>query len=787
MVVGTGERRMSENCEQVLPWEAYLVARQERGSLIRVAREGRLLRHNEGSYVRVGLHLVDESVLALVDLALARRSNLTLVYPSPAGEVSVLLAAQILVSRFVENSASQSVGIVTADGTTVARTWNRLMFSGSGGRVGISEVFPCVRTGPNGEFPRTRKSFKGLLVGRRFADWPVDVVIVDHLAGPVQGSPNVPTINVLADPLDRTLPEICGRGEPIWGWGAYDIWMLCRFQSQSDGQYSPFSVATARLSTIASGIRPTIHVAHNEEAEHWSKALKDDLFTIGEMAGPNPSQQLKRGLSVAWNYQRTLQTLPVRPSQFDKFAGVPPIAARSTETYAPELQAWARSLGGEIGELAEIISGDLADLRNALEVSPPFIEDLSLLASDPEESLVIVRNATAARALVDALGGDVRRGTVGQCQVVSMRTLHRTGTWRRAFVVGMPPRWDWHRLDSGIAGNLHLLVLGNMEASSSRRSLATLQEARGQWSSLHTRKATWSRLVRAELPPEPDGSATTTLEPEVVSARQFVPEPDPFEEFENLLVPAPLFSEEGPSENLAEEGEDGQWQAEVVAVKVTTDSGLIYLPSERAVDVRTGNRLEAVRADQLDPGMFLIVNRSGGRTGLLNAVAERLRTYRPDLYTANLVIRDLRTSIRASFRRSGMSYMEFFDQLVNLGFEKTYQAARGYLQDDGPIAPRDFSDLKRLNTSLELGYDDRMVGEVFTAVQRERTFRRATGRALAEAARKTTVVSHDDAVDVETGLSLADLKELVMEAEVLQIEHCITPVRLSDTGVLFRE
>lgn len=314
---------------------------------MRVAREGRLSRYVDGGYVSVGLHLVDESVLALVDLALSRRSNVTFVYPSPAGEVSVLLAAQILITHLLAGHVSPSVGIVTADTTSAARTWNRLIFGESGGRVGISEVFPCVRTGPEGEIESRHQTLKGLIVGRIFDDWPVDVVIRDHLAGPTLGYPDVPTINVYADPLDRSLEDAQSRGEPVWGWGSGDISVLCALQVESVHGSSPFSVATDRLSTIASGIEPTIHVAHDEDAEHWSSALKDDLMTVGKMAGENPSNQLTRGLRTAWNHQRTLQTLPVRPSQFDKFAGVPPIAARSTATFEPEIRAWARSIGGK--------------------------------------------------------------------------------------------------------------------------------------------------------------------------------------------------------------------------------------------------------------------------------------------------------------------------------------------------------------------------------------------------------------------------------------------------------
>ena len=778
---------MSGGVERARPWETVLVAHKERGSLVRVAREGRLSRFVNGVYVRVGLHLVDESVLALVDWALASRSNVTFVYPSPAGEVSALLAAQILVTRLLENRTSPSVGIVTADTTLVARTWNQLSFGGTSGRAAISDVFPCIRTGPNGEYPRTRRSFKGLLVGRQFVDWPVDVVIRDHLAGPAPGHPKVPTISIYADPLEPSLNHVSQLGEPIWGWAQGEVAMLCAIHSESSGRYSPFSISEDRLSTIASGVRTTIHVARNSEAEHWSNMLKDDLITISQMAGDKPSAQLLRGLRVAWNHQRTLQALPVRPSQFDRFSGTPPIAARSTDTYEPELRAWARAIGSEIGELAEIVAGDMADLRNALENAPPFITELSRFVTDVEGALLIVRNGTAARALVDELGGDVAHGTIGDCHVASMRALHRTGKWDQAFVVGMPPRWDWHRLDSGITADLHLLVLGGREAASSRRSLKTLHEGRSRWSGEDMRKRAWDRLVRRPPPPVPSIPSSSMTEPHIVGALDFVAEPDPFEPFESLLVSVPLFSEEGPGDMLAQEGEDGRWLTEVEAVEVVTDVGVIRLPTNRMVDIRRESTLTEVRADRLTPGVFLIVNRRGGNTGLLNAVAERLRTYRPDLYVANLVIRDLRSVIRKGFQRSRFSYADLHRRLNELGFDKSYQAARGYVQEDGPIAPRDFPDLKRLNNALQLGYDYRRLAEIFVAVQRERSFRRATGRALAGAARRTTVVSDDDAIDEETGLSLADLQELVLEARVLEVSVCESPIPLSDTGVLSTE
>ncbi|MCY4579224.1 MAG: hypothetical protein OXD31_09250 [Chloroflexi bacterium] len=783
---------MKDEHPAALPWEVALIEGQGLGSLVNVAREGRLSRRVGGTVTRVELNLIDESMLALVDAALSRRYDISFVYPAAAGEVSALLAAQILISRLLSRHPSPSVGIVTADVTPLARVWNEITFGNAGGRAPISDVFPCVRTGPDGVYERTRSSFRGVMVGRRFADWPVDVVIRDRLGGLVDGSsPQVPTIDLYADPFDSSLEDSANRGALVWSWGIADLGTLQSFEGRQWGSRLPFSVANDRLSTVADGIARTIHVAHNEEAERASKALKDDLLTIRQMAGGSPKSQLLRGLRAAWHHYRTLQAMPVRPSQFDRFSGVPPVAARPTSTYEPELSAWARSVGGEIGELAEIIAGDIADLRVALEASPPFIAEISEMVHDLgfqlNEPLFVVKNATAMRALVDELGGDVRTGAVGSCRFVSVRTLHRSGTWKNAFVIGMPPRWEWHRLDSGICRDLHLLVLGDDEASACVRSLESLWFARQKWSSADRRTQVWRKVIGESTPPRPRMERKNLSAPKMVGAARFIEEPNPFEAFESLLMPGPLFSEEGPSDTLAERGEDGRWRAEVDAVEVVTDAGTILFPKNRAVDARVRTSLESLPAYRLSPGMFLILNRQAGSAGLLNAVSERMRAQRPDLYVVNLLIRDLGATTREGFRRSGFEYAELHRRLVRLGFDKTYQAARGYVREDGPIAPRDFSDLKMLNSVLDLGYDGNALSQTFQAVQRERTFRRALGRSLAEAARKTAVSSMDDVIDDETGLSISDLTELVLEAKVVRVLKCTEPVPLNETGFLRRE
>jgi hypothetical protein len=74
--------------------------------------------------------------------------------------------------------------------------------------------------------------------------------------------------------------------------------------------------------------------------------------------------------------------------------------------------------------------------------------------------------------------------------------------------------------------------------------------------------------------------------------------------------------------------------------------------------------------------------------------------------------------------------------------------------------------------------------ELFAVVQRRRVFRRAAGRALAEAARSAMVVEDDLRVDPETGLSIADLRDAVVEAVVLTVSACDSPFPLTMLGRL---
>ena len=113
---------------------------------------------------------------------------------------------------------------------------------------------------------------------------------------------------------------------------------------------------------------------------------------------------------------------------------------------------------------------------------------------------------------------------------------------------------------------------------------------------------------------------------------------------------------------------------------------------------------------------------------------------------------------------------------------KAWVVAEPKAIDEGPLAPRDFEDLRRLHDTLGLGMTNQELREIFAGVQRWRGFKRAAGRALVAAARGSLVASEETSVDAETGLSVADLRELVLEAKVLEVRECAEPVPLAEVG-----
>ena len=91
------------------------------------------------------------------------------------------------------------------------------------------------------------------------------------------------------------------------------------------------------------------------------------------------------------------------------------------------------------------------------------------------------------------------------------------------------------------------------------------------------------------------------------------------------------------------------------------------------------------------------------------------------------------------------------------------------------MAPRDLVDLRSLNAALDLGMTDVQMDELFAGVRRRRGFRRAAGRALAgqRAARPSSRTPSGSTP--ETGLSIADLRDAVIEAAVIAVRPCDGP------------
>ena len=159
-------------------WDALLLEHEAGASLVSIARDRRLVLEDARGPHWVDLCWVDEAALALVDLALRSGQGVDLVYPAPAGSVAVLLAAQLLLSRFLATrgnprAPAASVGLVTADPTMAERVWRQLRIATLGDRAPIDEVLACFRAGPDGESPVGGRRFTGIIIGQACAGWPV--------------------------------------------------------------------------------------------------------------------------------------------------------------------------------------------------------------------------------------------------------------------------------------------------------------------------------------------------------------------------------------------------------------------------------------------------------------------------------------------------------------------------------------------------------------------------------------------------------------------------------------
>ena len=157
------------------------------------------------------------------------------------------------------------------------------------------------------------------------------------------------------------------------------------------------------------GVEVGLRVAQHAQAEAAAARAREDLRVLRSMAPDRCDRNLERGLSAAWHHLSTLVSLPCTPSRFDRFAGVPPIAARATRTFASELSAWANTLSEDFADIATILASDIADLRAALELGNPFEQTLREIHASGQETLVVTRTRTASHALLDMLGADAGR------------------------------------------------------------------------------------------------------------------------------------------------------------------------------------------------------------------------------------------------------------------------------------------------------------------------------------------------------------------------------------------
>ncbi|MCY3567715.1 MAG: hypothetical protein OXH38_03750, partial [Chloroflexi bacterium] len=725
---------------------------------------------------------VDEVVLVSIALARSRGLGLTIVYPAPAGHVGVLLAAQLLLDQFVQGNRESSVGVVTADTTMATRTWNALRIATTGAREPISEVFPAYRADPDGESPGGRHRLQGVIIGQKCMGWRVDHLVVDHLAGFVRVETAQPSIEIFADPRDPSLHRAEQESRLIWGWSKAGLSAANRLESRAN-HTTPFSVASERLDTLAAGFDLQLRVALHPDAEAAIKRAREDLRVLRSMAPDRTDRNLERGLSAAWHHLATLTSLPCRPSQFDRFASLPPIAARSTRVFEPELSAWARTLSGEVAEIASILASDIADLREALELGNPFEQTLCEVYESRIETLVVTRTATAAKALLDLLGHAAGSTRQTKFIVQSIRRLHRQGTWPRVLMIGEPAPWDWHRLLSGLAPSVEVLTLGQESAGSCTAAITSVETSRDHWGNSTLRNRTWRELTGRHPPqvPEPAPVATTPIL--VVDGAEYVAEPDPFGELASLFDLDPLdVSAEGLGVPLAREDETGYWTAEATAVAIETDRGRLLLEVGRPVDVQEGPQIIERRPELLEPGDVVLVGRRQGRVGLLEALEERLGD-RPDLLAARFLIDHYHRLVRSRFQKSGHTIESLHRALVERGCDRISATVRSWVTE-GTMAPQQFSDLEKLNDALALGLPPVQLRELFAGVKRRRGFRRAAGRILANAALGATVVLDENRVDEATGFSIADLREAVVEATVIEVTPCEQPVPLTLLGKL---
>ena len=763
--------------------ESALIQRQRPGTLVKIAGEMRLAVAGE----RVHLNRIDQASIALVDAAISHGRNLTLLYPAPVGQVAVLLAGQILIHRFLNGSPAQSVGIVTADPAGAERTWKSLAIVSRGNRNFLSEIFPARRATPDGKSPLGAQAFRGLLIGRMCRNWGADMIIIDHLAGDVRVQSDRPYIRVIADPLHPVLDHIA-TDDLIWAWSSQHIREL-QVPPGADSIGVPFSVSEERLATIGKGGAISLSVCTHPEAEQAIEHLRDDLRAFDPAHLPKDKRPLISGLRRAWMHTSTLCALPCRPAEYDRFCGIPPVAARATAGFHKEVEAWAQILADDHRDFGLMIATDLFDLRAALEKDNPFKRELLNMLGDGIETLVVVRTKTAAKAITESIGGHTDSMRCNNLRLTWISRLHTEGSWPRAVIVGPPPRSAWHRIDSGLSTNLRILAMGTKEATRARLAAQDMGAKRVKWASQENRRKVWKELFDEE-PPESTGSETSQRVAVLENpGAEFLPEPDPYSPLAALLTDdRPLWAGEGAGDRIARESDSGEWSATTAAVEVRTMHGSILLPLGREVDVMAGDRITSLPVPELKPGHTILLGRQVGRLSLIEALQETLERQRPDLLGADLLTQDYHDRVVSAYNQSGLDPDSLHRKLLRLGCSKGLPAVRSWvLPSGGPMGPRDEHDHFLLNSALEIELSDEEVRQYYSAINRIRTFRRQAGRALSKAATAAAATGDDSHLQDQFGISVSDLNDAVVQTTVVSVQSSQEEVPFSAMGKLTQE
>lgn len=737
---------------------------------------------------RVDLTWIDEVSLALVGAAVSGGQDVCLVFPAMATDVGVLLAAQVLVAGFVRTRqlTGCTVGLVSRDTFGAVQRWGHLQIANGGDAVPLSEVFPLFRADPSSGDPGMRQGNRcGIVIGRTArGDWPVELLVVDHMSGEVSVDWSRSAVHLFSDPFAPELEKLRADGALIWGWpdGLIETWHdLLEAPTPNSAD---FSVGAGKLKALATGQQwRTVSVSAPRSSRLLSN-LYEDMIELHRAAVRTHQKAVGAGLRRAWVSTATLAGLPCRPSVYDQVCSENRFGPPPTGEFAAEIDSWSSSLSEEAADYASIVALDILDLRAALEEEQPFVGALSALAEEPQSRdwLLVLRNRTAAEALGRELGQSLDFGhpRIGTLPLTWYSRVPRHDAARIAVVVGAPPKVGWQRL-AGLATEMRVFVLGACDAARAKRDCESFLARRERWGSLAERRRTWNGLslgpepAQYEAPPSTHEFVVETSE----SADEPQPRPSVFAELDSLaLDDSPLLSDSPVKGRVAVADESGTWRASVSAVEVVTALGTLLLDASKDVDVLDQQEPRRVPTVELAPGMRLIIGRDSGRAGLVDALEEKLKD-RPDLLVAHHLAEDWRDGIHRAFTRSGMSVARLQHVLANMGCDKHPVTIASWVTPGGPMGPRDEPDVRILSEVLDA--ETAKPHLVHAALTRIRTFRRLAGKALAKAARGVAA-AEDELVDEELGLSTADLREAIVIAEVLSVNAHFGEARVSEIG-----